>query len=340
MKAKERVKIALSGGQPDRIPTFEFIINPNVIEKMIGQRDEIEFIRAMDIDAIAVAPNMKKEVIDDRCYKDEWGITRVSYDEYPNPVAFPIKSERDLKSLAIPDPDAEYRFNDINRVIKEVGEDKAVIVRLRDVFAQPRDLLGYEDFLVSFYTQPDLIERLMEISVDYNTRLAKNVKELGVRIVVVGDDIASNSGLLISPEMYRRIVLPHFTKLIRNLKAAGMFVIKHTDGNIMEVVTDLIDTGIDCLDPIDPLAGMDIEYVKKTYGHRVCLKGNVDCVHTLVDASADHVVREVKACIRKAGVGGGYIISSSNSIHSGISPVNYRVFLNAVKEFGTYPLQV
>jgi len=340
VKSKERVIKALKREEPDRIPTFEWIINPDVIEKMTGQRDEIEFIKMMDIDGIAVGTNMRKERIDDRHYKDEWGIVRVSYDEYPNPVGNPIKSEEDIKKLTIPDPDADYRFDDIKKAMEKIGDEKAIIIRLRDVFSQPRDLMGFEDFMIGFYTMPDVVERLMEISVEYNTRLAKNARELGGEIIVVGDDIADNSGLLISPEMYRTMVLPHFKKLIQNFKKLGFYVIKHTDGNIMSVIEDLIDTGIDCIDPIDPLAGMDIEFIKKTYGNRVCIKGNIDCVSTLVDKNPEEVVKETKECIRKAAVGGGLIISSSNSIHSGINPVNYRTFLDAIKEYGTYPIDV
>lgn len=340
MKPKERVIKALKREEPDRIPTFEWIINPGVIEKMTGQRNEIEFVKIMDIDGIAVGTNMKKIKVDDRHYKDEWGIVRVSYDEYPNPVGYPVKDEDDLKKLTVPDPDADYRFDDIKHAMKEVGDERAVIIRLRDVFSQPRDLMGFEEFMASFYTQPDVVERLMEISVEYNTKLAKNAKELGGEVIVVGDDIANNSGLLIRPEMYREMVLPYFKKLVQNFKKLGFYVIKHTDGNIMDVVEDLIDSGIDCLDPIDPLGNMDIEYMKKTYGHRIALKGNIDCVRTLTEKTPEEVVKEVKDCIRKAAVGGGYIISSSNSIHSGINPVNYKAFLDAIKEYGTYPLDM
>jgi len=338
LKPAERVLKALKREEPDRIPTFEWIINPGVIMKMTGQRDEIEFIKMMDIDGMTVGTNMKKVTVDSKHFKDEWGIVRVSYDEYPNAVGYPIKNENDLKKLIVPDPDAEYRFDNIRHAMKEIGDERAVIIKLRDVFSQPRDLMGFEDFLIGFHTQPDLVEKLMEISVHYNTKLAQNAKKLGGKIIVVGDDIASSDGLLISPELYRKMVLPYFRKLIHNFKKLGFYVIKHTDGNIMDIVEDLIDTGIDCLDPIDPLANMNIEYIKKTYGHQIALKGNIDCIETLTTKSPDDVLKEVKGCIKKAAVGGGHIISSSNSIHSGINPVNYKVFLDAVKEFGRYPL--
>jgi len=338
--SRERVLAALRRQEPDRVPTFEWILNPDVIEKMTGSRSEIKFVKQMDLDGIAVGTNLKHEQIDDKHYREEWGIVRVSYDEYPTPVEHPVQTEKDLKNLTVPDPDADYRFDDIKKAMKLLGDEKAVIIRLRDVFSQPRDLMGFSLLLESFYTQPDLVRQLMDISVNYNTRLAKNAKELGGEIIVIGDDYATNDGPLMSPKMFREVVLPPLRKLVENFKQFGFYVIKHTDGNIMPIIDDLIDTGIDCLDPIDPLAHMDIGYIKETYGQRVCIKGNVDCVSTLVDKNPEDVVRETKQCIAKASVGGGHIISSSNSIHAGISPVNYKLFLDTVKEYGKYPLEM
>ena len=340
MTSKQRIISVLNKQEPDKIPTFEWIINPDIIEKMTGQRSEIEFIKQSDIDGIAVGTNMQREIVDDKHYIDEWGIKRVSYGEYPTPVGITIRDKNDLKKLMIPDPDADYRFDKIKSVMNEIGDEKAIIIRLRDVFSQPRDLMGFEGLLLSFYTQPELIHELMEISVDYNSKLAERAMKLGGEIIVVGDDIADNSGLLLSPDMFREHILPYFKKLIHNFKSLGFYVIKHSDGNIMDVLEDLIDTGIDCIDPIDPLGGMDIAYIKIKYGNRICIKGNVDCVSTLVDKSPDDVRNETKNCILKASIGGGHIISSSNSIHAGINPANYKVFLDTIKEYGTYPLNI
>ena len=140
--------------------------------------------------------------------------------------------------------------------------------------------------------------------------------------------------------MFREQVLPYFDKLVKNLKAAGLYVIKHSDGDLRAVLDDLVDTGIDCLDPIDPLGHMSMSHMKKEYGHRIALKGNVDCVDTLVNKSTADVRREMALCMLEGSLGGGHIISSSNSIHRGINPVNYRCFLEAVKEFGAYPLDI
>jgi uroporphyrinogen decarboxylase len=100
----------------------------------------------------------------------------------------------------------------------------------------------------------------------------------------------------------------------------------------------LVDAGIDGIDPVDPIAGMDLATVKRDWGDRIAIKGNVDCASVLVDGPQAEVVEAVKTCIRAAGAGGGYTCSSSNSIHSGVKPALYRTMVEAIREYGTYPL--
>jgi uroporphyrinogen decarboxylase len=97
-----------------------------------------------------------------------------------------------------------------------------------------------------------------------------------------------------------------------------------------------VDTGIDALNPMEPIAGMDIGLVKQKYGSRVCLIGNVDCAYILSQASTAEVEEAVKECIRKAAPGGGHIMSSSNAIHSAVKAENYRTMIEATKKYGKY----
>ena len=340
MNGRERILAALNRQEPDRVPTCEWVLNPKVMEQICNTASDLEFVQKMDLDGIAVGLDSKNTVIDDRHFIDEWGITRVSYDEYPNPVGFPIQELSDLDTYEVPDPDAPYRFNKIKKAMDLFGQEKCVIARVRDVFSQPRDLMGFENFLAGFYEEPELVQRLMEMSVEYSGRICENLAGLGIEVIVVGDDIANNQALLMNPDMYREQVLPHFEALVKKAKSLGLKVIKHSDGDLNSVVEDLVNTGIDCLDPIDARGNMDLAALKARYGNRIAFKGNVDCVETLVNKSEDQVRREVARCLLQGSVGGGHIISSSNSIHSGINPRNYKVFLDAVKELGRYPLDL
>ncbi len=143
-----------------------------------------------------------------------------------------------------------------------------------------------------------------------------------------------------SPQHFQELFLPGIRALVGRVKESGAYFIKHTDGDIMSLIDMFIETGIDCIDPIDPLAGMNIVEVKARYGSKVALKGNIDCAQTLCFRSREEVVQEVRECISKVSPGGGHIISSSNSIHSGVRPENYEAMLEAIREYGTYPIEV
>ena len=128
--------------------------------------------------------------------------------------------------------------------------------------------------------------------------------------------------------------------MVKGFHDHGLPVIKHTDGNIMPLMDMLLDAGFDCLDPIDPLGGMDMAYMKRTYGGVMALKGNVNCATTLVSGTAEEVVRETLGVIQAAAAGGGLIVSSSNSIHSSVAPLNYLAMLNTIRAYGRYPIKL
>ena len=126
---------------------------------------------------------------------------------------------------------------------------------------------------------------------------------------------------------------------MRGFKELGLYVIKHTDGYIWPIIDKIVDSGIDCLDPIEPTAGMFITEVREKYGNRIALKGNVDCSETLTFGSVDDVIKETRQCLKDAKPGTGYILSSSNSIHSGVKPENYKAMVDTLLEFGNLPLK-
>jgi uroporphyrinogen decarboxylase len=114
---------------------------------------------------------------------------------------------------------------------------------------------------------------------------------------------------------------------------------KHLDGNTYAILDSLINIcGIDAYHAIEPSAGMDIEKVKKMYGDRITVIGNIDCGDILVNWEPERIKDEVKRIIRTVSPGGGHILSSSNAIHSGIPIENFLAYINTAKEYGAYPI--
>ena len=341
MTSLERVVAALRREEPDRIPHFEWAVDRKVREILCPGCSYEEFVVRMDWDAILTAPDFKKEQLEPNVFKNEWGITRrYTGEEDPFPVAGPIKTLSDLERYVPPDPHAKSRYTSLDAVVQSFKGKKAIGVHLNDVFSLPRYLLGFTETMMAFHDCPALIEGLVEMSVHVNLEMAKEVAKRGADFVFTGDDYCSAKQPFMSPDMFRKYLNPGLQRVMGGFKALGLLVIKHTDGNIWPIADMLVDSGIDCLDPIDPVAGMDIGAVKKKYGHRVALKGNVDCAHTLTFGSISDVIAETKECIRKAAPGGGFILSSGNTIHSSVKPENYLALLHTLKMYGRYPLSL
>ncbi len=337
----ERVLRVLRNEEPDRIPHFEWIIDHHVREAIIPGCSVEEFTVRMGLDAILTGPDFRKQQIGEKRCRNEWGVvTEYTAEEHSYPVEGPIKSLEDFQHYTPPDPHAPGRYASLERLVKKYKGKLAIGVHLNDVFSIPRYLIGYEELLIALAADRDLVRKLVELSVEVNLEMAQEVARRGADFVFTGDDYASANGPLMSPAMFRDIFAEPLRRVVMGFKNQGLPVIKHTDGNIMPLLDMILDSGIDCLDPIDPIAGLDIERIKRDYGRRVALKGNVDCAHTLTFGSEADTVRETKEVIRKAAGGGGLILSSSNSIHSSVKPGNYLAMWNAIRMYGKYPISL
>ena len=123
------------------------------------------------------------------------------------------------------------------------------------------------------------------------------------------------------------------------LKRAGIKVIFHSDGNVMEILDDMIESGIDGLNPIEPIAGMDIAYLKKKYYKKLILVGNLDCSQILPLGTKEEVIEATKKCIRDASKGGGHFIGSSSEITPSTPLENILAFYRTIHEYGRYPIK-
>jgi uroporphyrinogen decarboxylase len=331
----------LRNEEPDRIPHFEWIIDRKVREAICPGATVEEFTVRMGLDAILTGPDFRREALGEHRYRNEWGVVmEKTAEEHAFPVEGPIHSLRDLRKYEPPDPHAPGRYDSLQRLVARYKGKLAIGVHLNDVFSIPRALAGFEGLLTALVEEPELVRKLVDMSVEINLAMAKEVARCGADFVFTGDDYASAERPFMSPRMFREFFCPGLQRAVAGFHEAGLPVIKHTDGNIRPLLDMILDAGIDCLDPIDPIAGLDIGEMKEKYGRRVALKGNVDCAHTLTFGSEQQVVEETKSVIRKAAADGGFILSSSNSIHSSVKPGNYLAMWNAWRMYGKYPISL
>jgi uroporphyrinogen decarboxylase len=339
MNGKERIVRALRREVPDTVPVFEWFIDESVGFALTHSKDPIDIVERLDLDGINVRADYDHEMIDDVRLVDEWGITRqLTGDCLPALYKSPIMDVHQHREYQFPDPDSPNRFATLERVLSRFGDQRAIILNLRDGFSDMRDLLGYEGALMAVLADPQPFSELLERVVEYNLELASVAKRrYGTEIVATTDDVANATGLLIRPETYLETIGPKFRDVIQGYKERGYLCIKHCDGNVDALIEFWIESGIDCLDPIDPAGGYDMADMKNRFGSRICLKGNVDCTGNLCDGSPEEVAAEVRDCISGGAPGGGFILSSSNTIHRGVKPANFQAMLDAARKFGRYP---
>ena len=357
MNGYERSMAALRREEPDRVPVWELLINEPTLSAW-GATSLEEFVEQEDLDAITIFEDMPlrdmeaeeekaltwrgrtldtrtgQKVIDE--WQTVWGIGDFGI---PYPVTGPIGSEEDLKSYEVPDPEADYRLDSLRSAVERFRGSKAVIFLTHDGFEFPHYLRGGMDRLLMDYIEnPGLAHSLSEMTVDYKIRLMRRAIEAGADAIVSGDDYCARSGPIMSPQFFREFIFPYLKRSIDAAHEMGVPYIKHTDGNIWPLLDLLLEAGIDAIDPMETVAGMDIGEVKRRYGDRVAVIGNVDCTQLLPNATEEEVVEAVKETIAKGSPGGGHILASSNSIHPAVKPANYKAMVEACRRFGTYPL--
>jgi uroporphyrinogen decarboxylase len=341
----ERILKAVALQEPDRVPTFEIDIDERVMEAIKPGASYEDFCEYMDLDAVCYheTRNDPYETVDraKRLVRDQWGaIKQYSAVSMAVPVVREpaIKSKRDLENYVGPDPDLPSRFEKLEAAVKRFKGQKAIITSVRP-FASIRDSLRSQDELFKdMIRDPEMVDGLNRIADEYYRRYLKNLIDVGVDIVFETADWAFTQGPMVSPKCTERFIVPALKEIVQYCHQKGICCLKHTDGNIWEIFDMIVATGVNGVHPIDPLGGMDLGEAKAKYGDRICIMGNVDCGDLLSWGSREAVREAVKDCIRKAGVGGGYICMSSNSIHGAVNPQNYVAMVNAVKEYGQYPL--
>lgn len=332
MNSRQCVLAALSRKRPQWVPTFEWLVDLRVRQAVCPGGDELDFVERAGWDAVVVYADDHPDTDGQAEYVDSWGLTvRRATEEYPVVVGHPLKTADDLKSFRPPNPLESWHFRSLRRAVDRFGGEKAIVFRLRDAYSLPRYLVGMERFMVLMVEEPESVRKLADMAVDYYVAMAHHVAEMGVDVFWTSDDYCDKRGPVMGPQRWRQLCLPGLKRLIGEVKQLGSPFVKHCDGNINPIVEDLVDAGIDGIDPIDTSAGVDLGDVKARFGSRVAIKGGVP-VALLCEGSPQQVRACVRECLDVAGPE-GYILSSTSDITASVKPENYAAMLEAWREF-------
>ena len=342
MTSRERVLTALACQEPDRIPYCEFGIDRPLADRILempvvetdktGIPEEEGPFSASEARLLAEALGLDNLTYTLRPRTFARKATAVDGQEYF--VEGLIRTHDDLGIVQLTNPEDESTVGRAREFADHKGPYAACLSSRAGL--TPVVLgMGMEHFCVCLQEDPELVEALLDLYVDWAVGLARRAPELGYDCFQTSDDMAFKTGLFFSPETFRRLLLPRYRKIADVLEIPWIF---HSDGDIQPVIEDLIDLGVCAIHPVEPLA-MDIVALKRRFGDRLCLMGNID-LGLLAEGSPADVETEVRRLIEHVGPNGGYILTSGNSLAHYLKPDNVLAMATAVKTRGAYPIDL
>ena len=223
----------------------------------------------------------------------------------------------------------------IDLVREKSGDRYFLIIHGDATFGIP-DGTHMSDFACRLVDEPEkLKEEARSMVRDALGRAERLAKHGGLDGFTLCADYCFNTGPFLSPALFSEFVAPYLAELIQGYRDLGFYTIKHTDGNIMPIIDQLVEAGPHALHSLDPQAGIDIAEVKRRYGARVCLIGNVNC-GTLDTGTDEQVIESARYALEHGMPGGGYVFSTSNCIYTGMRLARYELMLDVWRREGNY----
>jgi len=358
MNSKERVLTVLDHKPADRVPITNRY-TPEIASELahiLGVRSQNSF----DLE-VALGHDMlcTKEIgivnsysiegnrrIGDE-YIDEYGIVKriIPYagGSYIEIVKNPLEHLDAWSSYHLPDPDQQptlqKQYKDYDESIAKYGNTHAIVGGVTcTIFEGAQMLRGMSRLLVDLIDNEDFVNELMDQLVQYHFKVGKKLIELGVDILYIGDDVGAQHNMLISPKLFRKYLKPRYDYLFREWRKIRSDIIFafHTDGHVEPIIPDLVDIGLDILNPIQP-GCMDDRKLKREFGSKLSFWGGINVQNTIPFGTPADVVAEVREKLKIYGSDGGFIISASHNVQPHPRSIdNTLIFYWACGRYGVY----
>jgi uroporphyrinogen decarboxylase len=359
LKHRDRVLIALDHAEPDRCPmqisfTPEFAVRLEDNLKLRGQGlhnphgggNTYELERALDEDMLLTSVGWVNGYYqpgyqDVESYKDEWGViwktveysTRFGNGRYTEPFGHPLAEDRAIDSYSPPDPNRPQLYLESQRVIDEYREEYWIVgVTPTTIFESAWALRGYECLLMDLALKPDIANRVLDIPFSYHKTVTRKLVEMGVDMIWLGDDVGGQNTMLMSPKMWRQYFKPRMADLIASLRLINpdIKIAYHTDGVVYPIIPDLIEIGVDVLNPIQPKA-MDPQRLKKEFGENLSFWGSLDIQQTLPFGTPEQVRQEVISRLNTIGKDGGLLIGPTHNVQLDTPLENFWAMVDTIR---------
>lgn len=345
-----RVLCALRHEEADKVPKGELQIHDELVEALLGghmgdsfeAHVKVRDLLCIDLVNTGLSGGPKVERIGSTSegyavYRDWLGNEWVESGQTMNYLKNALHEEEDLESFQMPDVSL-YNADSVSRWARET--DLCVFAQVGGVFDSIYPMIGFNNYVRALYAYPKALTHVIEEVHRFNLEVIRMYAEAGAHVILVGDDLAYDSGPFIPPHLLRKYVFPYLSEEAKKAHDLGLPAILHTDGNITSLVGEIADAGFDGLHSLQPSCGVDIVRIKKDWGERLCLMGNVDLDTLLTLGRPEQVEREVRRLIRDVAPGGGYILSTTNVLTRYTPPENALAMYRAAEKYGQYPIRL
>jgi len=337
MTSRERVLAVLAGQMPDRVPWMENFVSREVIAGLQGIRG---IVPAPHSDRVLVPPEARRLIpLDNLTYDFSPARFTVTVRSGGQDIITDgrIKTAADLAWLeGLPDPDDEAFYRPAEAFLREHKGDAAAVAIVRTGISNTYLSMGIEHFSTALVRDPGLVREVLHRFCEWSVRVARHVHELPFDLFLVPDDLGFTNGPMMSMTHFREFCLPVMRRLIGSLCRPAIY---HSDGDIHALLEEILALGVAGVANLEP-GPMDIARVKREFGHRVTLMGNVDLHYLLTRGTPEETSAEVRWLIESIGASGRYILASANSLPDYVRPENVRAMGEALLEFGNYPIAV
>lgn len=357
MSSRERVLAAMNHRVPDRVPFAIGSFSPfqiEVLRQKTGQDDPDEYFGS-DVRGTCLGPTRLQtdfsawhKELSPRATVDEWGIGYLPTESedrhhshfwgFLHPMQN-LTTREELLEYPLPDIDADYRYEKIAHELERIKARGlcATAWMACTIFEIAWYLRSMELLMTDFVDNPDLAETLLDRITIKREIQAWSYAELGADAICLGDDVGSQRGMLMSASMWRRWLKPRLARVISvaNIARPDVLILYHSDGDIRPIIPDLIEIGVDILNPVQPEC-MDPAALKAKHGRHLAFWGTIGIQKTLPFGTPDDVRREVKTRIETVGRGGGLLIAPTHMIEPEVPWENIVALREAVQEFGVY----
>jgi len=363
MTSKERVQSAINHEEPDKVPLDSWLA-PEVAEKLIQLLDV-----DVSADSFALAKRLGNDFlyravgfcegfgtiyddskkIGDNLYEDalgiKWSRQEQEYGSYCEMVSHPLENIEDWDSYQWPDPlkISKAGLEENRKLIQRDGKEYGIIGAVACTMLEGAWYLrGLENFLMDLIENIDFVEELLDNTMEHSLALSKELLRMGVDIIWWGDDFSMDAGPLLSPELFNKLLVPRYAYMVQEARKIdkNVKIAFHSDGNIEWALDGLIEAGVDIINPLQPDVN-DYRRVKKRYGDKLTVWGNVDTRRVMSHGTVEDVVNEVKKVISILSPGGGHLLCSNHTIQSTPRALeNTMAFYWAAHSFREYPINI